>query len=52
MAPALVHRAGRPVKTPVPTNTQKLLNWGYTASEAVSLFDAKQPVVTADGLEG
>jgi D-alanyl-D-alanine carboxypeptidase (penicillin-binding protein 5/6) len=27
--------------------SQKLLNWGYTAFEAVKLFDANQPVVTA-----
>jgi D-alanyl-D-alanine carboxypeptidase (penicillin-binding protein 5/6) len=26
--------------------SQKLLNWGYTAFEAVKLFDALQPVVT------
>jgi D-alanyl-D-alanine carboxypeptidase (penicillin-binding protein 5/6) len=26
--------------------SQKLLNWGYTAFEAVKLFDANQPVVT------
>jgi len=26
--------------------SQKLLNWGYTAFEAVKLFDAKQAVVT------
>jgi len=26
--------------------SQKLLNWGYTAYEAVKLFDANQPVVT------
>ena len=26
--------------------TQKLLNWGYTAFEAVKLFDADQPVAT------
>jgi len=28
------------------TETQKLLNWGYTAFEAVKLFDANQPVLT------
>lgn len=28
------------------TESQKLLNWGYTAFEAVKLFDAGQPVVT------
>ncbi len=27
------------------TETQKLLNWGYTAFEAVKLFEAGQPVV-------
>ena len=27
------------------TETQKLLNWGYTAFEAVKLFDANQPVL-------
>ncbi len=26
--------------------SQKLINWGYTAFEAVKLFDANQPVVT------
>ncbi len=26
--------------------SQKLLNWGYTAFEAIKLFDANQPVVT------
>ena len=26
--------------------TQKLLNWGYTAFEAIKLFDANQPVAT------
>ncbi len=26
--------------------SQKLMNWGYTAFEAVKLFDANQPVVT------
>jgi serine-type D-Ala-D-Ala carboxypeptidase (penicillin-binding protein 5/6) len=26
--------------------SQKLLNWGYTAYEAIKLFDANQPVVT------
>ena len=31
---------------------QKLLNWGYTAYEAVKLFDANQAVVDARGLEG
>ena len=30
--------------------SQKLLNWGYTAYDAVKLFDADQPV--ACGLEG
>ena len=28
------------------TETQKLLNWGYSAYDAVKLFDADQPVVT------
>ncbi len=28
------------------TETQRLLNWGYTAYEAVKLFDANQPVLT------
>jgi len=28
------------------TESQKLLNWGYTAYEAVKLFDAAQPVVS------
>ena len=28
------------------TESQKLMNWGYTAFEAVKLFDAGQPVVT------
>jgi hypothetical protein len=32
--------------------SQKLLNWGYTAFEAVKLFDAGQPVATPAGLEG
>lgn len=31
---------------------QKLLNWGYTAFEAVKLFDANQPVVTAEVWKG
>jgi len=31
---------------------QKLLNWGYTAFEAVKLFDADQAVVSAKRLEG
>ena len=31
---------------------QKLLNWGYTAFEAIKLFDANQAVVDARGLEG
>jgi D-alanyl-D-alanine carboxypeptidase (penicillin-binding protein 5/6) len=26
--------------------SQKLINWGYTAFEAVKLFDANQPIVT------
>jgi D-alanyl-D-alanine carboxypeptidase (penicillin-binding protein 5/6) len=32
--------------------SQKLLNWGYTAYEAVKLFDANQPVVTPDVWKG
>ena len=32
--------------------TQKLLNWGYTAYDAVKLFDAGQPVVTAPVWKG
>jgi serine-type D-Ala-D-Ala carboxypeptidase (penicillin-binding protein 5/6) len=32
--------------------SQKLLNWGYTAFEAVKLFDANQAVVTADVWKG
>jgi D-alanyl-D-alanine carboxypeptidase (penicillin-binding protein 5/6) len=28
------------------TESQKLLNWGYTAFDAVKLFDAGQPVAT------
>ena len=31
---------------------QKLLNWGYTAYDAVKLFDAGQPVVTAPVWKG
>ena len=31
---------------------QKLLNWGYTAFEAVKLFDANQPVVTPEVWKG
>src|SRR5450830_1644397 len=31
---------------------QKLLNWGYTAYEAVKLFDAGQPVVTPNVWKG
>ncbi len=31
---------------------QKLLNWGYTAFEAIKLFDANQPVVTPDVWKG
>lgn len=34
------------------TESQKLLNWGYTAFEAVKLFDAGQPVVTPDVWKG
>ncbi len=32
--------------------SQKLLNWGYTAYEAVKLFDAGQPVATPDIWKG
>ncbi|MES2480977.1 MAG: D-alanyl-D-alanine carboxypeptidase family protein [Pseudomonadota bacterium] len=32
--------------------SQKLLNWGYTAFEAVKLFDANQAVVTPDVWKG
>ncbi|MFD0667939.1 D-alanyl-D-alanine carboxypeptidase family protein [Ramlibacter sp. MAHUQ-53] len=32
--------------------SQKLLNWGYTAYEAVKLFDANQAVVTPDVWKG
>jgi serine-type D-Ala-D-Ala carboxypeptidase (penicillin-binding protein 5/6) len=32
--------------------TQKLLNWGYTAFEAVKLFDAGVPVVTPEVWKG
>jgi D-alanyl-D-alanine carboxypeptidase (penicillin-binding protein 5/6) len=31
---------------------QKLLNWGYTAFEAVKLFDANQPAATPDVWKG
>ncbi|MEO7393000.1 MAG: D-alanyl-D-alanine carboxypeptidase family protein [Ramlibacter sp.] len=31
---------------------QKLLNWGYTAFEAIKLFDANQPVVTPEVWKG
>jgi D-alanyl-D-alanine carboxypeptidase (penicillin-binding protein 5/6) len=32
--------------------SQKLLNWGYTAFEAVKLFDGGQPVVSSDVWKG
>ena len=32
--------------------SQKLLNWGYTAFEAIKLFDANQPVVTPSVWKG
>ncbi|MDB5894018.1 MAG: peptidase [Rhodoferax sp.] len=32
--------------------SQKLLNWGYTAFEAVKLFDANQPVATLEVWKG
>ena len=34
------------------TESQKLLNWGYTAFEAVKLFDAGQAVVTPEVWKG
>jgi len=34
------------------TETQKLLNWGYTAFDAVKLFDANQAVVTPNVWKG
>jgi serine-type D-Ala-D-Ala carboxypeptidase (penicillin-binding protein 5/6) len=34
------------------TESQKLLNWGYTAFEAVKLFDAGQAVVTSSVWKG
>ena len=34
------------------TESQKLMNWGYTAFEAVKLFDAGQPVVTPSVWKG
>lgn len=34
------------------SESQKLLNWGYTAYEGVKLFDAEQAVVTADVWKG
>jgi serine-type D-Ala-D-Ala carboxypeptidase (penicillin-binding protein 5/6) len=32
--------------------SQKLLNWGYTAFEAIKLFDANQPVINAPVWKG
>ena len=32
--------------------SQKLLNWGYTAYEAIKLFDANQPVATPEVWKG
>lgn len=32
--------------------SQKLINWGYTAFEAVKLFDANQPIATPDVWKG
>ncbi|MDB5889902.1 MAG: penicillin-binding protein 6, Serine peptidase family [Polaromonas sp.] len=34
------------------SETQKLLNWGYTAFEAVKLFDAGQPVASPEVWKG
>ena len=34
------------------TESQKLLNWGYTAFDAVRLFDANEPAVTAPVWKG
>lgn len=34
------------------SESQKLLNWGYTAYEAVKLFDAGQPVVSPEVWKG
>jgi D-alanyl-D-alanine carboxypeptidase (penicillin-binding protein 5/6) len=34
------------------TETQKLLNWGYTAFDAIKLFDANQAVVTPNVWKG
>ncbi|MCK6424354.1 MAG: D-alanyl-D-alanine carboxypeptidase [Burkholderiaceae bacterium] len=34
------------------TEAQKLLNWGYSAWDAVKLFDAKQPIATAEVWKG
>jgi D-alanyl-D-alanine carboxypeptidase (penicillin-binding protein 5/6) len=34
------------------TETQKLLNWGYTAFDAIKLFDANQAVVTPNIWKG
>jgi D-alanyl-D-alanine carboxypeptidase (penicillin-binding protein 5/6) len=34
------------------TETQKLLNWGYTAFDAIKLFDANQAVVTPSVWKG
>ena len=32
--------------------SQKLLNWGFSAFDAVRLFDAGKPIATRAGLEG
>lgn len=37
---------GAPSENARAVESQKLLNWGYTAFDAVKLFDANQPVVT------
>ena len=34
------------------TESQKLLNWGYTAWEGIKLFDANQPVATPEVWKG
>lgn len=34
------------------TDSQKLLNWGYTAWEGIKLFDANQPVATPEVWKG
>ena len=34
------------------SESQKLLNWGFQACDAVRLFDAGKPIATRAGLEG